>query len=86
MDDKTTVIVGLGIPGIDLDGFIQILDGPVIVALVIISNSPVVLGHIKAGVDLQSFIKVLDGLIIIAFETVGISPVGEGMDISWVDF
>ena len=51
----------------------------------VITNSPVVISHIKVRVELDGFVEVPNSLVIIALVAVGISPATIGLRIFWVN-
>ena len=82
---RTFLLVGespvsedLAIFGLQVDGLVVILDGPVELALAIIDIAPVGEGFCKVGFQADGLAEVGDGPVPLAFTFVGKAPVGEG--------
>ena len=68
---EATVVVGLGILGVDPDGFIVVLDCPLVLIHVGVGEATVVVGVGVLGVDPDGFIVVLDCPLVLAESAVG---------------
>ena len=82
---RTFLLVGespvsedLAIFGLQVDGLVVILDGPVELAPAIIDIAPVGEGFCKVGFQADGLAEVGDGPVPLAFTFVGKAPVGEG--------
>ena len=68
----------LAIFGLQLDGLVVILDGPVELAFLSVNITPVAEGFRKIGFQVDGLVVILDGPVELALAIIDIAPVGEG--------